>query len=377
MSDLLILKCIKNEDISSPEFSYLFSTVINEARNLFETQVISWQSGSPYPEIPVTDLVLVLRIENIYITAESLKRMSALIGSNVGLVIPQYLSTHKLAHTSKIYTQRDFEKLEMDIFNQFQKPLSLNHYHLPVSLFSREALMDLMEKTSFEQIMTENSLLDSIQPNTQITNAGIFHQFIDYYAELRDDILPFIPDNIDDVLEIGCGRGITGKFIQENRNCRVTGVEMNPEVIPDARKNLSDVINGDIQKVEVPGTYDVVLATELFEHLNYPEEFLVKMEKVLKPGGRIVLSTPNVGHYSIVDDLLHGKWDYVPIGLLCYTHFRFFTYKTLEDYIKRMGFTSFQIVRQTTELPSKFRKMVGVDIESLSTKGFYVIIEKT
>lgn len=94
------------------------------------------------------------------------------------------------------------------------------------------------------------------------------------------------------------------------------------------------MINRDIQEIEVTGSYDVVLTTELFEHLNYPEKFLVKMDKVLKAGGRIVLSTPNVGHYSIVDDLLHGRWDYVPIGLLCYTHFCFFTYKTLEDYSK-------------------------------------------
>ncbi len=82
------------------------------------------------------------------------------------------------------------------------------------------------------------SSLDSIQLNTQITHVGIFPQFIDYYAELRDEILLFIPDNIDDVLEIGFGRGITGKFIQEKRNCRVTGVEMKPEVISDARRNL-------------------------------------------------------------------------------------------------------------------------------------------
>ena len=49
------------------------------------------------------------------------------------------------------------------------------------------------------------------------------------------------------------------------------------------------------------------------------------------PGGRLVLSVPNVGHWAVVEDLLAGRWDYLPIGLLCYTHYRFFTRRTLAD----------------------------------------------
>ena len=45
-----------------------------------------------------------------------------------------------------------------------------------------------------------------------------------------------------------------------------------------------------------------------------------------------IFSIPNVGHYSIVEDLIAGRWDYLPIGLLCYTHFRFFTRHTLADW---------------------------------------------
>ena len=70
------------------------------------------------------------------------------------------------------------------------------------------------------------------------------------------------------------------------------------------------------------------------------------MRRLLRPGGRIVLSIPNVGHYSVVEDLLAGRWDYLPIGLLCYTHFRFFTRATLASWLERLGFSRYQIVRR-------------------------------
>ena len=45
--------------------------------------------------------------------------------------------------------------------------------------------------------------------------------------------------------------------------------------------------------------------------------------QVLPPGGVVVLSVPNVGHWSVVADLLAGRWDYLPAGLVCVTHLRF------------------------------------------------------
>ena len=159
----------------------------------------------------------------------------------------------------------------------------------------------------------------------------------------------------------------------------MTGVELNPEVARDAATRLHRVIVGDVEDLDIGERFDAVIATELFEHLQYPESFLAKMKPLLRPGGRIVMSVPNVGHYSIVEDLLAGRWDYVPMGLLCYTHFRFFTRATLESWIERSGFSSYEIVAQKTELPENFTADLGgrfeIDPESLATSGFYVVLE--
>jgi SAM-dependent methyltransferase len=209
--------------------------------------------------------------------------------------------------------------------------------------------------------------------------AGVYHRFVDYYAEVRDDILPFVPAGVREVLEIGCGRGATGKLLQERFGCRVTGVELNPVVASEAGRHLHAVLAGDVETLAIPGRYDLIVALELFEHLTRQEEFLARMRALLEPGGTILLSVPNVGHHAVVEDLLAGRWDYLPIGLLCFTHYRFFTRATLEGWFHRCGFPHPRIVPQPTELPGRFAALARdgpfeLDLESLGTKGFYVLL---
>ncbi len=91
----------------------------------------------------------------------------------------------------------------------------------------------------------------------------------------------------------------------------------------------------------------------------------------------MLLSVPNVGHHSVVRDLLAGRWDYLPMGLLCYTHYRFFCRSTLEDWLGRCGFDRFDIEPQTTEVPDEIRELATqfpIDLENLGCRGFYVVV---
>ena len=200
-------------------------------------------------------------------------------------------------------------------------------------------------------------------------------------------MVPFLPEGTAEVLEVGCGRGATGGHLQDTLGCRVTGVELNPVVAEAAAQRLHRVVVGDVEEAatvaELGRRFDVLLALELFEHLVEPERFLERARELVKPGGRIVLSVPNVGHHSVVADLLAGRWDYLPIGILCYTHYRFYTRRTLADWLARCGFPDARLVPQRTEppswLPQGADRLPGsglpVDAESLATKGFYVLID--
>ena len=217
-----------------------------------------------------------------------------------------------------------------------------------------------------------------------MAHAGLYHEFIDYYGEVRSDVLPHVPAGSRSVLEVGCGRGVTGELLRRELGVRVTGVELNPVIAAEAARRLDRVVSGDVEdpavgrELAAAGPFDLVLALELFEHLAEPERFLRLAFGLLRPGGAVLLSTPNVGHYAVVEDLLAGRWDYLPIGILCYTHLRFFTRRTLEDWLGRLRCRRFRITAQRTEESPRIEALAGageVDRESLSTKGFWVLIE--
>jgi len=378
MANLLLLKHQAEEDARAPEFRYLLSLCVAQIRRVFgsvEQLVWDGRSTEPVPE-GSRSYVLVLGKENVYLSPASLKRMQELIDGGAGVALPRPLVSFPIIEEIPIYSLRGYDAVERRILDEAHAPREPRCCHLPVSLFSGAFFEEHAARLPLARLLTDPSVVQGWS-SEQLAQGGIFHQFVDYYGELREDVLAHLPSRVQDVLEIGCGRGLTGKFIQDRCGCRVTGIELNPVVAQAAAARLARVIVGDVLRVEIPGSYDAVVATELFEHLSDPERFLARMRSVLRPGGRIVLSVPNVGHYSVVEDLLAGRWDYLPIGLLCYTHLRFFTRSTLEDWIVRAGFSSWEIIPQTTELPERFRELPSsfeVDLESLRTKGFYVIL---
>lgn len=361
MADLLVLTALEDSDGESahaPEFQYLLSHVLLEARAVFD-HVMPMAAGEGRVEGRF-DAVLLLSSAKVLLCRRSLAAMWSALQAGAREVRPYRLAD--VGAGSPIYTLRGYERAE----RAFLEKGPTGPRSAPVNPSRRPVALMIYE--------------DPERPSgaTGIAHAGLFHEFIDYYGEVRSDILPFVPEGAKEVLEVGCGRGVTGRLLQEKLGCRVTGVELNPVVAREAAKHLHRVIQGDVQTMEIGGGYDAILGLEVVEHLVEAEAFLARIRKLLAPGGRAILSIPNVGHYSIVEDLIAGRWDYLPIGLLCYTHYRFFTGKTLEDWLRRAGIERFELVPQKTELPGWIGEVSGrfeTDPESLATKGFYVLIE--
>ena len=382
MADLQLLQLQTAEAASSPELSYLAATGRTAARRIFgHVEEAFWHPGAPAPSLARDIPLLLFAAENIHLGPASLALMKETLAAGAGIVVPRRLSDFELPRP--IHTLRGFETVEKLLVQQAAPSPAAPSSHLPVALIAPRHL-DALSRLPVARLFEDPELLAALELCGEARHAGIYHDSLAYSGEAREDVLPFIPENAAEVLEVGCGRGVTGRLLEERRGCRVTGVELNPEVAVVAAKNLSRVIVGDIERLDPAsieggfGPFDAVVATELFEHLQYPERFLARVRDLLVPGGRIVLSVPNVGHYSIVEDLLAGRWDYLPIGLLCYTHFRFFTRATLEDWIARVGgFASHEIVAQKSELPERFDTLpegFQTDRENLATTGFYVVL---
>jgi 2-polyprenyl-3-methyl-5-hydroxy-6-metoxy-1,4-benzoquinol methylase len=359
MTRLLIAKTPSADSAHAPEFQYLLSHCLLEAREVFDdVELIRGEQPEPTSGQPF-DAVLVLSSGNVLLCRQSLAAMWDLLRTGLKEIRPYRLAEAGLA--TPLYTLRGYEMAERLVLEKTAAGLPLNSSRTPVALLSFELFRRAPAQARAHEI----------------GHAGLFHEFIDYYGEVRSDILPFVPAGAREVLEVGCGRGATGKLLQDKLGCRVTGVELNPVVAIEAARHLHRVIQGDVQRLEIDGSYDVVVALEVAEHLVETEDFLARVQRLLAPGGRAILSIPNVGHYAVVEDLIAGRWDYVPIGLLCYTHYRFFTHRTLADWLRRAGIRKFELVPQKTELPDRMRELparFAPDLESLATKGFYVLI---
>lgn len=155
------------------------------------------------------------------------------------------------------------------------------------------------------------------------------------------------------VLDCGCAGGFLASALL-TKDCIVDGVEYEPEAAAKARRVCRRVYE---MSLEPPGLaaalddrYDRIIFGDVLEHLSDPEAVLAAAAAHLAPGGRVLLSIPNIAHWQVRKSLLLGRFDYQDFGLLDRTHIRFFTYEGARRLALRAGF---RIVRQeATLLPS-------------------------
>lgn len=167
-----------------------------------------------------------------------------------------------------------------------------------------------------------------------------------YYGHPRREMEPFVPATAVAVLDVGCGAGAfaaTLRAARPGRALEVWGVELSPEAAARAGAVCDRVLVGDAveQLRGLPSArFDCVVMNDVLEHLVEPRLLLREARRVLRPGGALVASLPNVRYFfNVVGLVVHGRWDYVDEGILDRTHLRFFTRSSLVDLFAGEGFT--------------------------------------
>jgi len=96
-------------------------------------------------------------------------------------------------------------------------------------------------------------------------------------------------------IDVGCGRGL---LLDELRRLgwKVIGTELSDEAAEYARDALGiPVLIGEFQRLEIaPASVDVVVMWQTFEHMRDPNAVLARVHEVLRPGGVVVVSVPNL-----------------------------------------------------------------------------------
>ncbi len=155
-----------------------------------------------------------------------------------------------------------------------------------------------------------------------------------YYSLVRHELWPFIPDGPNVILEVGCGGGATLAQLKKiGKAKQVVGVEIDAAAARRAAKVLDAFYLGDVETMRLPfrlKQFDIILLPDILEHLRDPWKLLARLRRYLKPDGRLIVSVPNVRHFTVLRDLiLHADWPYTEAGIMDRTHLRFFTRKTI------------------------------------------------
>lgn len=156
-------------------------------------------------------------------------------------------------------------------------------------------------------------------------------------------LMRLVPPN-SRVLELGCASGYLSGYMEQQLGCRVTGLEADVAAVEIAKNRCSEVFQVDLDSDESLQTarssapYDVLLAAAVLEHLKYPERLLRQSRELLKPDAKVIVSLPNIAHWSIRLKLLRGKFTYEDYGIMDRTHLHFYTLPGGRELLEQAGY---------------------------------------
>ena len=192
-------------------------------------------------------------------------------------------------------------------------------------------------------------------------NAGDSHM----HAHFMPRVLGFASDLKPGarVLDVGCGNGAAcGEFLK--RGCRVVGVDLSEQGIAQARRAHPQgrfellAADQDILRNLDEAPFDLVISTEVVEHLYAPRGWAQGCFAALKPGGALICTTPYHGYVKNLVLSLLGKWDFHANPLWDGGHIKLWSHRTLTQLLTEAGFQNVQF-RGAGRMPGLWMTMIA------------------
>lgn len=168
------------------------------------------------------------------------------------------------------------------------------------------------------------------------------------------------------ILEVNCGVGATAALIKSQfPYAEYKGIEKN-EMLASYARTFGEVITGDIDTIELSDGFekyfDYILLGDVLQYTRAPKNVLKKLTGYLKKNGRIIISAPNIRHWSVVIPLLRDdRFEYTDDGILDNDAIRFYTENDMSRLISGCGYLIKNIKSVLSSRP------LGEDVEYLKS----------
>jgi SAM-dependent methyltransferase len=185
--------------------------------------------------------------------------------------------------------------------------------------------------------------------------------FDEYFSSVNQAIAEKISSHPGRILDIGCAEGSLGEQVMREKQPQAyDGIEILPAVAAIAEKKLTQVYVGQAEHIvtSLPDShYDWIIMADSLEHMVDPWEMTHQVTRLLKPGGHLLVSIPNVRNLNvIVDLLLRGRWTYKPWGIMDQGHLRFYTRLSILDHLHQYHY---HILSCTSNPRNRWKKFPG------------------
>jgi 2-polyprenyl-3-methyl-5-hydroxy-6-metoxy-1,4-benzoquinol methylase len=208
-----------------------------------------------------------------------------------------------------------------------------------------------------------------------------------YYDTARREILPWLPAKVERLLDVGCGTGATSAAVRAVRPVAwAGGIEYVDAVADRAEGSFDRLWRGDAAAARLedeiaPGSLDLVLCLDVLEHMADPWAMVRRISALMAPGGRLVVSVPNVRNVRFVWRLLvRGDFRYRDFGLLDRTHLRFFVRETAVELATCGGLALVAARSVQTWRPFTLRwmlaRLTGGRADEIFAKQWLVVAER-
>ena len=146
--------------------------------------------------------------------------------------------------------------------------------------------------------------------------------------------------DVKNILDVGCGFGLLSKELKKTYpKLDFYGVEHAKEASQSSQKILK-LLHCSIEDMALikgkfkTQKFDVIIFSDVLEHLYDPVEIIKSYKSLLKQDGTIVVTVPNIANIFSRITLLFGYFNYSETGVMDKTHVRFFNRKNLKQLAK-------------------------------------------